>query len=373
MNDQTVYTDTSPSLVPELLLKDDSLVLVNMAAQWQFLKVTVNGKTQYLDIRTPSGPFPADATVADAATLQPFNVVANSFKQVWITVHVPPGTAAGTYTGKITVAPAGKPPQTLAVSVTVLPFTLASSLLGESIYYTGMLTGTPGVDYINKSPAQLTAELADLRDHGILNPTTYQPIATLGSVLEIMKSVGLPTNHLYWLGDSTGNPSSPTGLNSLKTRVANFVSVATAHGFEDPYIYGIDEATGSVLLSERPAWQAVHEAGAKVFVAGYAGTFSSVGDLLDLFNSSGAFSAAEATQWHSAGHQIFSYGDPCSGADPRALPQQLRCPPSAGGIRRSDELYLPGLHFGERQHLEQFRWFQIRGAQFHVSYVHRSG
>ena len=314
MNDQKADRTSTISLVPELLLKDDSLVKVDEDNKMNFLKVTRDEKEEYMDITTPSGAFPLDAAVRDASTLQPFDVGEVSLKQLWCTLHVPKDTPSGDYAGTITVTPYSKPPKVMNVRVTILPFDLAPSLLEQSIYYTGQLRSPVTVSFINKTPAQLTAELADLRDHGVLNPTVYQPSDRLGEFLDIMKSVGLPTNHLYWLGSPTENPTSEEDLNALKEKVRNLLDIAAAHGFEDPYIYGMDEAAGDLLLSQRPAWQAVHEAGGKVFVAGSTGVFEGMGDLLDLFNSAGALLPKEAGKWHGAGRRIFSYANPLAGA-----------------------------------------------------------
>ncbi len=80
------------SLAPELLLKDDSLVKVDYTNKVNYLKVTINGVQQYIDISNPSGTFPSNAQFQDAQTLQPFSLAANENKQVWLTVHVPSGT-----------------------------------------------------------------------------------------------------------------------------------------------------------------------------------------------------------------------------------------------------------------------------------------
>ncbi|MGE5498547.1 MAG: T9SS type A sorting domain-containing protein, partial [Syntrophothermus sp.] len=69
------------------------------------------------------------------------------------------------------------------------------------------------------------------------------------------------------------------------------------------------------LTSQRPAWNAVHEAGAKVFVAGYTSYFNVMGDLLDVANILGTLRPDQADQYHSKGHQIFSYSNPQVGQE----------------------------------------------------------
>jgi hypothetical protein len=87
------------------------------------------------------------------------------------------------------------------------------------------------------------------------------------------------------------------------------------NGIRETYIYGIDEAKDEKLLSQRKAWEAVHQAGGKVFVAGYTEHCEKVGDLLDVLVHAGVPSAEEARKWHSVGHKILSYANPQAGVE----------------------------------------------------------
>ncbi|HIE50954.1 MAG TPA: DUF4091 domain-containing protein [Armatimonadetes bacterium] len=53
-----------------------------------------------------------------------FEVEANSFESVWLTVYVPPDTPAGRYRGTLTVRPANVPPRTVPVELRVWDFAL---------------------------------------------------------------------------------------------------------------------------------------------------------------------------------------------------------------------------------------------------------
>lgn len=82
------------------------------------------------------------------------------------------------------------------------------------------------------------------------------------------------------------------------------------------YFYGIDEALGDRLISQRAAWEAVREAGGKIFVSGYRGTnFETMGDIQDLIILSGPPSGKEAMDWHSAGRKIWCYDNPQGGIE----------------------------------------------------------
>ena len=89
-DDPNMWFDSQKKyLVPELLLKDDSLVKVDYETKTNYLRVTINGIQQYVDISDPAGKFPGNAQIHDAQSLQPFSLKANENKQIWLTVHVP--------------------------------------------------------------------------------------------------------------------------------------------------------------------------------------------------------------------------------------------------------------------------------------------
>ena len=79
----------------------------------------------------------------------------------------------------------------------------------------------------------------------------------------------------------------------------------------------MDEASGDVLRSERPAWEAVHQAEGKVFVAvgNNLNAVDSVGNLLDVAILANALNPTQAAKWHSYGHKIFSYANPQAGIE----------------------------------------------------------
>jgi len=140
---------THKQLVPELLLKDDSLVRVSESAGTNELKVSGG----YVLISDPNGeilsgvrtdiPTTAQFPVQDAPTIQSFDIPANSNKQLWVTVQVPVTAAAGTYTGAITIGNTGGGDaaidETVTRNVVVPDFTLLPPDRTYSLYYTGYL------------------------------------------------------------------------------------------------------------------------------------------------------------------------------------------------------------------------------------------
>ena len=295
-------------LTPELLLKDDSLVKVDYITKTNYLKVTINGVEQYIDISSPTATFPSNAQIHDASSLQPFSLKANENKQIWLTVHVPDGTPAGDYFGNITITIPSESPVVMNFSVTVLPFDLESSPIEYSLYYRGIIPPTPIAGISEwKTPQQYKAELQNMKEHGVLYPTLYSWYEEkVETELSIRNEIGLPKDHIYLLGIGTDTPIS---------QVIRWKNITSQYGYQNTYVYGIDEASGAALQAERPAWQTIHNAGVKVYVACDDDAITIVGDLLDVPVLAGPLNIAQAAQWHSLGKRIFSYANPQVGIE----------------------------------------------------------
>ena len=318
-------------LVPELLLKDDSLVKVDYETKTNYLKVTINGVQQYIDISDPAAKFPGNAQIRDAQSLQPFSLEANENKQIWLTVHVPGNTPAGNYCGDITLSTPSEVPVKMNFCVRVLPFELEPAPVEYGIYYFGMLPRTTaeeqkvGIDGVWKSPEKYAAELQNMKDHGVLYPTLNQwysdedPDApNLRLALSLRSQTGLATDTIYLIDQLTGNSTNINDLIRLEQDVNNWKRITSEYGYRDVYVYGIDEAKGGVLRSERTAWEAVHSTGAKVYVAlgtGNTDAVNSVGDLLDVAIFAGPLNTTQADKWHNNGKRIFAYANPQAGVE----------------------------------------------------------
>jgi hypothetical protein len=96
-----------------------------------FTSVTANGGNLDVPKHSPTGdgripdplvPLVNPYTQAEAG--QPFDVQAEHNQPLWLDVHVPKGTAAGTYQGNLTLTAAGGASATVPVSVTVWPIDL---------------------------------------------------------------------------------------------------------------------------------------------------------------------------------------------------------------------------------------------------------
>lgn len=99
------FVSTTPVLVPELLVKDDAIVTLDMAKQRNVFN---------FDPRI--GP-------EDPAQLRPFTIPEFHNRQVLLTLRTPEKQPPGVYAGRVVVSAGGKPVVTVPCTVTVLPVT----------------------------------------------------------------------------------------------------------------------------------------------------------------------------------------------------------------------------------------------------------
>jgi hypothetical protein len=315
------YKKAGYFLTPELLLKDDSLVNVDYVNKVNYLKVTLNGVQQYIDISSPTASVPQNALVRDAATLQPLSLKANENRQVWITVHVPGTTPAGNYSGTITINAPAETPVTMNFTVTVLPFDLEPAPVEYALYYEGdLIPDFIGIDDSGKTAANMVTELQDLKDHGIIYPTLYwHTTAFLDQSLALRDQVGFPKDKIFTIATTPeteiGDPTDAAGLARVAKIVTTMRNYTESHGYASTYFYGIDEAMGAAVTAQRPAWQTVHDNGGKMFVAGDTDLVSLVPDVLDTVVLGGSLNPTQAAQWHSYGKPIYNYGNPQVGVE----------------------------------------------------------
>ena len=311
-------------LVPELLLKDDSLVKVDYEKKENYLKLSFPEGEKYVWISNPdeetkerSKKRPLkelnpveDYPVKDSFNLLPVDITAKMNKQFWVTVKVPENANPGIYAGKINLSTPKEVIGSINIRLKVLPFKLAKPYYTPSIYYRGVLhqsypKGTISSEY--KSEEQLRAELKNMFAHGVTNPTVYQPFhihrkELFTKYLQIRNEVGIDKT-LYFLDYD------------YKYAPKAFLAFVKPFGIEEVYFYGFDEASGEKLKAQRLEWEATREAGGKIFAAGKNENFGSVGDIQDLHNNSLFPSKEEADKWHSVGHKIWAYGCPEGGVE----------------------------------------------------------
>lgn len=306
-------------LAPELLLKDDDLVRVDLEAGENHLRSTAeNGTHTYLLCSGPTSENLEGVRPIDAETLQPVNIAENTLKQFWFTVQVPEDAAAGEYAGSVVFTFNGTQ-RSLPLRLTVHPFELLPSRLTYSIYYRAKLSadGQPTITSERRSEEQYRAEIADMKAHGVLYPTNYQGYdePLIRRVLDIRQEVGMPTERFYNLGRSTGSTTDPEQLVALAHDVKKWIALCDEYGYGEVYFYGIDEAKGERLAAQKATWGAVQDAGGKTFVACYHGTFEAMGSLLNCAVLAHRPDPAEAAKWHGVGSEAFTYAYPQVGVE----------------------------------------------------------
>lgn len=347
-------------LVPELLLNDDTLVRPNHELKQNDLRLTYASGEKYvrfdykaeLDDLDPHnlaiyysapgiGPQVRENFIfKDSPILLPVDIPAGTNKQFWITVHVPPRAPPGDYAGYLELSSSGKTLRRLDLKLTVLPFTLAppktyydpSRDFTSSIYYRGELDihdrgavfgcfRDDGMMSDGKSRRQMKVELDNLYRHGVTRPFFCVPYDLIANdkqhfrdLLQIRAEAGI-TGPFYIVFDLLRDQQEETALKTMQKNANELMAITEEFGITEFYFYAIDEATGELLLAQRAAWEAIHDIGGKVCVAGYRDSFESVGDVLDLLVCNGPTDRMLARKWHSAGHQIWSYANPQGGIE----------------------------------------------------------
>jgi hypothetical protein len=332
---------TGKFLTPELLLKDDSLVITDNGEN--YLKLTTGEYVCISDNTTLSTRL-EDFPVADSPTLLPVDIPGGTNKQFWVTVHVPDDAPSGVYEGTITLATPGGVFRQIDIELEVLSFGLLSPYLTYSMDYLGVLRDRGSISHYEKNSEQYRAELADLAAHGEMNPWLSQPVyfsspesvQDFADALTMRAEAGMSNVDLYYavpieyLGYDPDNPTDPAALAALKEKVQALIDFTRPYGVEQLYIMGIDEAAGERLTDQTEAWKVVQSTGAKMWATGYragAGavdgedSFSMVGNLLDVFVCAREPDADEAGRWHDAGHGIWCYANPQAGVE---LPETYR-------------------------------------------------
>ncbi len=258
-NPSSVAATAQKYLVPELLLKDDNLVKVDIGSQTNYLRSTgVDGSETYLICSNPDSSNLSGVRPRDAKSLQPVDLVAGDIREFWITIHVADTAPPGAFSGSLLFS-SSQGAITLPIHLIVRPFVLLPPRLIYSLYYRGTLTadGAPTISSEGKSEEQYRAEMEDLKAHGVPFPTNYQghDERILRRMLQIRREVGLPTDRSFNLGYGLG-PQVTSDIPALQGEVKWWLQFLKPFGYTSIYFYGKDEASGPALRLELPFWQA---------------------------------------------------------------------------------------------------------------------
>ena len=336
---------TGRVLLPELLLNDDSLVKVDHKEKHNYLKLSYPDGEMYFCISkneetpgVPQIPTIEQFPVKDSKTLLPVDIAEDGNKQFWVTVRVPKDAAPGAYAGKIELRIKKKLIGAVKLKLRVLPIKLLPPYYTSTFWYERGIYYKSTIGYY-KSEQQYRAEMEDLLAHGVTNPKICAwfpgvsggpaegPIADAMKArffreLEIRKEVGMTVQPLYYgagynLGFGRRTDLNDAEIAKVKRLVGEIRDAVKRFGITEVYFYGIDEGKEAQLKGQRPIWEAIHEAGGKVFVSHNLGVaYELVGDLLDtVIWGGGGPHRTEAQKWHSVGHKIWCYGNPQAGVE----------------------------------------------------------
>ena len=335
-------------LVPELLLHDESLVRVDPKDQENYLRVDYPEGAKYVGISdNPIKPFDHFAEpVADSPTLLPVALTSGEAKQLWLTVKVPRGTAAGIYTGTIALVADGRPAGAMKLTVRVLPFELPRPKtyydLNKDFYVMlyhhcklqTHLRDTKGDTQLAET--KLLAEYRNLAEHNVINlpGPRYAPERkeVFLRQLEIMEQAGLSTRPLFgvfhtfpeygWMMNRD-KPEYRAVAESFKQQMDEaFDFVEKAMGHRDFYFDGWDEAGQSVLDAQQEFWQYLKDKGGKVYATGHGGHLN-LPVKEDFLNWPGVPTRERAAQVHAQGTSyLTNYATPHTGPENPDLMRQ---------------------------------------------------
>lgn len=311
-----------PTLTPELLLNDPDIVVVDSGKKRNFLR---NAKAP-----------------RDARELQPVNISAGTVQQFWVTVQVPEDAAPGEYGGMLRVTMENALPIALRLKLEVFPFPLEKPLLEYAIFYRGQLSEEPWTltqlrtneSAYQKSERQYLAELLDMKSHGIELPSVYDGVrlkpdgrldfSHLRKVIAVRKKAGmtkgpvLQMSHGIPIGEYAHerdeNKRQPL-MERIRQRTREWVKFVGETGYPTPLFYGIDEASGDLLLAQREAYGAVKQEGGHCGVALSAGFFEAVGEFMDRPVLAIGCSKGELSKIHAKGYKVWIYGNPQMGVE----------------------------------------------------------
>ena len=292
-------------LTPELLLHDDSLIVVDYDRQVNIIKNLEN--------------------INDTDGLRSFVVPKNQNKQIWLTVYIGKNILPGKYSGKVRILVGGSLQREMELVIDVLPSLLPAPMLDYALYYEGHISKDNKVHIgsLEKSEEQIAYELLDMKEHGLTNATLWHQLGTdkskwdyelneLRRMIELRKAVGWGGKPLLYLDWRT---SFKDDLKAYTDKVRQIVELSGSYGIKDVYIYGVDEKKGQDLLALRPLYKAVHEGGAKNFVACSVDFLIYVPDILDMPVLPGKPNDFIMDLLHKVGINVWSYLNPQAGLE----------------------------------------------------------
>ena len=292
-------------LVPEIMIKDPSLVSVDVA-----------GKRNTLSF---SG-LPQESEV-----LLPVDIAAGETRHFWITGRIDSTLTPGIYRGHCVIEGTNFEERRIPVEWEVLPIKLDSPNKAYGIYYRSRL-GEGGSAGDQADEGRYRAELRDMAEHGITQPTMYEQVPSSGVYLSfsyvkqaigLRKDAGIVNDSLVFLGlplpyvPEDGSVSAQEILN-MRSRAQQAKEFFDRENVKGVFIYGYDEYHDAMLTKAVPVYQAIMSGGMRVAVACYEGYFDLAGSVIGLpiLAMTNAGIPSDITRIHAAGKSAWLYSLP---------------------------------------------------------------
>ena len=342
----------NPMLAPELLMHDDSLVVVDTDARANLLRVDYASGSRYVNISDAgsSGNKPTfnyvTSPVADTKGPMPVNVSMRfgEGRQFWITVHAPSDAASGTYTTKITFTADGKPAGFIPLSVEIRPYELplARTRYDTSLEYLGGMMNHCGLSHqvamghsLEVAEKRFFAEMKNMAEHNIRHPFVggFSESDKVGDLIaerqfDLLRHAGCSGEFAFgggsavsieWASDDEVSPEkNPEVYEKYERNFDKQMQYAAKRfdevlGHRNVTFFGMDEAGPGTVRKEFRFFAIVQKYGFPIFltsgVAAYANFIVDVDDIPSSINDS------DVARWHAAGARAVSYASPFTGPE----------------------------------------------------------
>lgn len=318
------------SLVPELLLHDDSLVEAEPASGDNRIRIRKNDRSSFLMGRELEGigldgdPRRKMVTryqyeLDDSAEVQPLFLQGNTLRQIWLQFRVPSAVAGGVFSGTVTVACEGFGKVEIPVVLRVHSFDLAAPALRYGVFYRGVLwDGEPGITSEQKVTDQMRVDLQAIHDLGIQYPTLYQSMddeGLLRRALELRKQIGFPVDEVYYLGGGIADKFLKADLRAVDRIAKRAEKLFEEFGYGRVVFYAVDEGDASTIRRQLPGWRHVRSLGQGVMVSGRVNNLEAYPGAADIYVAAYAPDPAFARLVHEKSGRVFSYANPQGGVE----------------------------------------------------------
>ena len=353
------FGDFSHKLVPELLLNDENMILVDRVKQENYLRVNYDFGTKYFWCSAPEQIDPGFAQhrepVYDAKTLQPVKLIAGEFKQFFVTVKTTEKTAPGLYEGNISLGGKMNVPVRVRVLPIVLPdpktyyntdydfYTMLYCVPGSGQYY-----GTNGNDQALSDKVAL-ARFQNQSDHNVKYPLYlglwrgWEGYENVKNGIALAKKAGMKMDPFFEAFGCHATNSVEAFLHQKRNAGIAKKAFKGLLGHTNLWPAGGEEPGYGRIVGARRNWKMVHDMDMHVRCNG--GDRRNFSGYNDEFRVGGGFAQLkEADFMHRIKGRIGNYAGPHTGPE---NPDYMRRQHGLGLYKKDyDMMYNYGYHEG---------------------------